>query len=86
MFQTMPVKISSTLPNSMPTELPGNSAIIASSTAGRNDSTGIDCRMSSIGTRMRPAARLRAAAYPTTSVNVSDSRYAAIIRSSERSA
>ena len=61
MFQTWPVKISKIEPSSTPICLCGKIATIASITPGKKLSTGIDCKISSSGTRTISARRELAA-------------------------
>jgi hypothetical protein len=52
----------------------------------RKPRIGTDCRMSSAGTMIRPACRLRAASVATTSVNTVEAASAANMRRIVRSA
>src|SRR5882672_1108783 len=86
MFHACPVKISKTEPSSRPSCLRGNRATIASITPGRKLSTGIDCRISSKGSKTRAARSDFAAAKPYASANSSDRTYAIAMRTSEYAA
>ena len=61
MFQAWLVKIANTDTNSAPSTRPGASDRKNTIVTEMNPSTGTDCRMSSRGTRMRPARGLFAA-------------------------
>ena len=86
MFHACAVKIAKIDAASSPARLPGKSAMNPVTVIERNPSTGTDCKMSSNGTSTRSAYRLRAAAYPYTSVKTSDTKSAMNMRSVERAA
>ncbi len=61
MFHAWPVKIITTEASSSPTLLWGKAATSPRTSPGMNPSTGMDCRTSRAGMRMRSATRSRAA-------------------------
>ena len=62
---------------SSPISRVGNNATIPNTRPGKNPSTGIDCNTSNIGSISRSVRALRAAAVANSSVNTSDTAYAA---------
>ena len=86
MFHAWLVKIANTAASSTPRIWPGNRPMNAVTVKVRNPRIGTDCRMSSIGTMICPARRLRAANVATTSVKTKLAASAANIRITVRSA
>ena len=85
MFQACDVKIAKMAAHSTPSRLPGNSAMKPVTVIDRKPRIGIDCRMSSIGTITRSAARYFAAMAAKTQAKTSDAPSAMNIRSVVRS-
>ncbi len=86
MFQAWLVKIANTAAHSTPSCRPGNRCMKKVTVKVRKPRIGTDWRMSSAGTMICSARRLRAAIVATVSVNSSDASSAANIRSVVRSA
>ena len=85
MFQAWEVKIAKTAAHSTPIRLPGNSAMKPVTVIDRKPRMGIDCRMSSIGTSTRSAARYFAASTAKTQLKTSEAPSAMNMRSVVRS-
>ena len=85
MFQACEVKIAKIAAHSTPSRLPGNSAMKPVTVIDRKPRIGIDCRMSSIGTSTRSAARYLAASAAKAQLNTSEAPSARNMRSVVRS-
>ena len=83
MFHAWPVKIIRIDASSRPTLLPGKIRASARTTPGMKPRTGMLCRMSSSGMRIRCATGSFAAQKPYVSVNASEQTYASSPRESE---
>ena len=86
MFQAWLVKIAKIAASSSPSTRPGNRPMKNTTVKVRKPRIGTDCRMSRIGTMIRPARRLLAAATAKVKVNSSEAARAANIRSVVRAA
>jgi len=85
MFQAWDVKIAKIAAHSTPNRLPGNSAMKPVTVIARKPRIGIDCRMSSSGTRIFSAAFQRDAAVANAKLNSNENASAISMRSVVRS-
>ncbi len=86
MFQAWLVKIANTAASSTPRILPGKSPMKKVTVKVRKPRIGTDCRMSSAGTMICSARRLRAASVAITRVKIVEAPSAANMRITVRSA
>ena len=85
MFHACDVKMAKIAAHSTPIRLPGKRAMKPVTVIDRKPRMGIDCRMSSIGTSTRSAARYFAASTANTQLNTSEAASAMNMRSVVRS-
>ena len=81
MFHACEVKIAKIAAHSTPSRLPGNSKMNGATAIAWNPRIGIDCKMSSSGTRTFSAARYFAASTANTHAKVSEQAIAMNMRS-----